>query len=76
LRTATPELIAAYEKALCVVFGTPEMVLRIGEHNEDLDELLEVEGVTTAAYITAANRTASLRPPGRMRSPTRRSWNC
>jgi hypothetical protein len=52
---ATPEQIAAYRAALYVVFGTPELVLRIGEHNEDLDELLEVEGVTTAAYITAAN---------------------
>jgi hypothetical protein len=52
---ATPEQIAAYEAALYVVFGKPELVLRIGEHNEDLDELLEVEGVTTAAYITAAN---------------------
>jgi hypothetical protein len=55
LRNATPELIAAYERALYVVFGKPELVLRIGEHNEDLDELLEVEGVATAAYITAAN---------------------
>ncbi len=27
---ATPELIAAYEKALYVVFGRPELVIRIG----------------------------------------------
>jgi len=53
--TATPELIAAYEKALYVVFGKPELVLRIGRHNPDLDELLEAEGAATAAYITAAN---------------------
>jgi len=30
-------------------------VLRIGERNADLDELLEAEGVVTAAFITAAN---------------------
>lgn len=55
MRTATPELIAAYEKALYVVFGRPELVLRIGQHNPDLDELLEAEGAATAAYVTAYN---------------------
>ena len=55
MRPATPELIAAYEKALYVVFGEPELVIRIGEPNLDLDELLEAEGAATAAYITAAN---------------------
>ena len=53
--SATPELIAAYEKALYVVFGTPELVIRIGQPNADLDELLEAEGAATAAFITAAN---------------------
>ena len=52
---ATPEQVAAYEKALYVVFGRPELVLRIGEPNADLDELLDAEGASTAAYITAAN---------------------
>ncbi len=52
---ATPELIAAYEKALYVVFGRPELVIRIGEPNPDLDELLAAEGAATAAFITAAN---------------------
>ena len=51
----SPELIAAYERALYVVFGTPELVIRIGELNPDLDELLEAEGAATAAFITAAN---------------------
>jgi len=55
VRPVTPELIAAYGKALYVVLGKPELVLRIGEPNSDLDELLEAEGATTAAYITAAN---------------------
>jgi len=52
---ATPELIAAYEKALYVVFGKPELVIRIGEPNPDLDELLAAEGAASAAFITAAN---------------------
>jgi hypothetical protein len=51
----TPELIAAYKKAQYVVLGEPELVIRIGEPNPDLDELLEAEGAATAAYITAAN---------------------
>ena len=57
---ATPELIAAYERALYVVFGRPELVIRIGEPNPDLDELLEAEGAVTAAFITAANPQGEL----------------
>ena len=53
--SATPEQIDAYEKALYVVFGRPELVIRIGEPNADLDELLEAEGAAAAAFITAAN---------------------
>ena len=52
---ATPDQITAYRKALYVVFGRPELVIRIGEPNPDLDELLEAEGAASAAYITAAN---------------------
>ncbi len=55
MRPAKPGLIAAYEKALYVVFGKPELVIRIGQPNADLDELLAAEGAATAAYITAAN---------------------
>jgi hypothetical protein len=55
MRPATPDLIGAYEKALYVVFGEPELVIRIGEPNPNLDELLEAEGAAAAAYITAAN---------------------
>jgi len=57
---ATPELIAAYEKALYVVFGRPELVIRIGEPNADLDELLEAEDAASAAFITAANPQGEL----------------
>jgi hypothetical protein len=62
-KSATPELIAAYEKALYVVFGRPELVIRIGEPNPDLDELLEAEGAATAAYITAANPRGEVTTP-------------
>ena len=48
-------LIEAYQRALYVVFGEPELVIRIGEPNADLDALLEAEGAATAAFVTAAN---------------------
>ena len=51
----SPELIAAYEKTDYAVFGKPELVLHIGEHTADLDELLEAEGADRAAFLTAAN---------------------
>lgn len=51
----TPDLRAAYEKALYVVFGAPDLVIRIGEPNARLDEVMDEEGVDTAAYLTAAN---------------------
>jgi hypothetical protein len=50
-----PDLQAAYQQALYVVHGAPELVIRIGEPNEDLDALLEADGLETAAYLTAAN---------------------
>jgi hypothetical protein len=56
-----PELLAAYERTDYAVFGEPELVLHIGVRNPDLDELLEAEGASTAAFITAAN------PGGRRR---------
>jgi hypothetical protein len=49
------ELLEAYRGTDYVVFGEPELVLRIGEPNSDLDELLDAEGKATAAFITAAN---------------------
>jgi hypothetical protein len=55
MRPVSPETRAAYEKAQYVVFALPEIVLRIGEASAGLDELLEADGVRTAAYLTAAN---------------------
>jgi hypothetical protein len=49
------ELLDAYRRTHYAVFGQPGLVLRIGERNADLDELLEAEGAATAAFITAAN---------------------
>jgi hypothetical protein len=56
-------LLAAYEKAHYAVFGEPELVLRIGEPSPDLDELLDAEGASTAAFITAANPRGQVADP-------------
>ena len=50
-----PGLLAAYSAAHYVVFGNPELVIRIGEPNPGLDALLEADGASTAAFVTAAN---------------------
>ena len=50
-----PELLQAYERAHYAVFGEPELVIRIGELNPDLDDLIEADGGASAAFITAAN---------------------
>jgi hypothetical protein len=60
---ATPEQIAAYEKAQYVVFGEPELVIRVGVPNPDLDELLAAEDAATAAFLTAANPRGEARTP-------------
>ncbi|MDH5577493.1 MAG: DUF3293 domain-containing protein [Betaproteobacteria bacterium] len=50
-----PDLVIAYLSAEYVVYGEPELVLRIGEPSDGLDALLEAEGADAAAYVTAAN---------------------
>ena len=47
--------VDAYLNADYVVFADREFVLRIGEPSTVLDELMQSEGATTAAFITAAN---------------------
>lgn len=54
------EMLAAYAKALYVVYGVPELVLRIGEPSATLDALMDEEGADTAAYLTAANPRGEL----------------
>ena len=55
----SPELLAAYKNADYVVFGhqrgAPELVIRIGRVNADLEELLAHHEATTAAFVTACN---------------------
>ena len=60
----TSEQLAAYQKADYVVFADRQVVLRVGEPNPELDELMVTEGATTAAFVTAAN------PRGEKRSDT------
>jgi len=58
------EQLEAYKKADYVVFADRQVVVRLGEINPELDVLLDAEGATTAAFITAAN------PRGEKRSDT------
>ena len=61
---ASPEQLEQYRKADYVVFADRQVVLRVGEPNPELDELIVTEGATTAAFVTAAN------PRGEKRSDT------
>ena len=58
-----PELLAAYKEADYVIFGEPELVLKIGEPSARLDALLDEEGAPSAVFITAANPGSEPRPP-------------
>jgi hypothetical protein len=62
--TISSEQLEAYKKADYVVFADRQVVVRLGEINPELDVLLDAEGATTAAFITAAN------PRGEKRSDT------
>jgi hypothetical protein len=55
-----PDLEHAYRQALYVVFGAPDLVLRIGEPNAELDALLDADGAAGAAFLTAANPNGML----------------
>lgn len=51
-----PRLFAAYERTLFKVrTNTEEIVLRVGVHSVDADNLLKSAGVSEAAYLTAFN---------------------
>jgi len=60
----TTEQLEAYQKADYVVFADRRVVLRVGEPNPELDELIGAEGASTAAFVSAAN------PRGEKRSDT------
>ena len=56
------EQIDAYKQADYVVFSDLQVVLRVGEKNAALDELIKTEGATSAAFVTAANPRGDKRP--------------
>ena len=58
------DLEQSYRLAHYVVFGAPDLVIRIGEANEELDAILDEEGAETAAYLTAANPNGMLHDEG------------
>lgn len=49
------EQLKAYQKADYLVFADRVVVMRIGEPNAELDQLIGAEGASSAAFITAAN---------------------
>lgn len=55
-----PELLESYRNAEYVVFGDPELVLRVGERNAGVDALLEENDARTGAYVTPANPRGEL----------------
>lgn len=57
------KLMEAYQAADYVVFAEPEFVLKIGEPSGRMDALLEQEGATTAAFLTAANPRSKPQSP-------------
>ncbi|HEX6266056.1 MAG TPA: putative toxin-antitoxin system toxin component, PIN family [Burkholderiales bacterium] len=65
----SPQLIAAYERADYVVHGADNggFTLKIGRRSAPLDALLEAQGATSAAFVTAAN------PRGEQRSEAQNS---
>src|SRR5262245_13192810 len=48
-------LIVAYAAAHYVVFGEPDIILKIGEPNAHLDALLQAKGANVAAFVSGAN---------------------
>src|SRR6185312_9632645 len=48
-------LVAAYKAAHYVVFGEPDIILKVDEPNAHLDALLDAKRAACAAFISAAN---------------------
>lgn len=48
-------LVAAYKAAHYVVFGEPDIILKVDEPNAHLEALLEAKRAACAAFISAAN---------------------
>ena len=50
-----PALWEAYEKTHFIVKSTPEFVLKVGQHSEELKQLFIHSSLSTATFITAYN---------------------
>jgi len=56
-----PDLREAYQNAEYVVVGEPDLVIRVGERNAQLDALLDADGAETAAFISSGNPGSVIR---------------
>jgi hypothetical protein len=48
-------LVAAYQAAHYVVFGEPDIVLKVGEANAQLEALMDAKRAGSAAFVSGAN---------------------
>jgi hypothetical protein len=50
-----PRLVQAYKAAEYALLTEPEIVIRVGEHNVDVDMVLRADDAESAAFVTASN---------------------
>src|SRR5688572_33199177 len=50
-----PQLRAAYERAVYVVFGSPNVEFRVGEPDAVLDAMMQMAHAECAAFVSSAN---------------------
>jgi len=62
-----PSLRAAYERALYVVFGSPNVEFRIGRKSEVLDAMMQMAHATGAAFVSSANTRGVATPENERR---------
>lgn len=62
-----PRLIAAYERANYVVFGSPPVEFRIGAKSDLLEAMLAMCGVACAAFVSSANTRGVATPENERR---------
>lgn len=54
------ELIRAYRETEYRVMGTPQLILRVGQHSRELGSLMKTHKVRSCAFITACNPRSKL----------------
>ena len=62
-----PSLRAAYERAIYVVFGSPNVEFRIGEKSEVLDAMMLMAHAASAAFVSSANTRGVATPENERR---------